>query len=123
MATWVDRAIAEFGRSIGVGQLSFGEAGVLSLQLDAFGTLFIEQAEGCVLIYLARSIPLPHNGTAARLLTLSHYDEGLPMAVNPGLRGEDAFVLSVRVPESEFSLPLLEQAMALLLERQRRMDG
>lgn len=108
--------LAEFGRSLGMERLHWSDAGVVALDFDARGTLYLENLEDDLLIYLVRGVDL-RDGKLKLLhhaLRLCHYREGLPYTVHSGLKDQTSLVFSVRLPGNEITLPSLEEVLEML---------
>ena len=118
---WVEDTIRDFGRGMGVENLSFNNEGFLCLDIETLGSLFIERIEEAVIVYLAREIPQHVTGILGKALALCHYREGLPFAVNAAFREENLLIFSVRLSENEVSLPVLERAVDLIMEQHRKV--
>lgn len=122
--SWVDDTIRDFGRGMGMEDLALNNSGLLCLDFEALGSLFIEQAEEAVLVYLVREMPRHDTLNLQRAMTLCHYREGLPFAVNAAFREENHLVFIARVSENDFSLPTLERAIDLLTKlHQKVLEG
>lgn len=122
--SWVDDTIRDFGRGMGMEDLALNHNGLLCLDFEALGSLFIEQAEEAVLVYLVRELPRHDTVNLQRALALCHYREGLPFAVNVAFREENHLVFIARVPENDFSLPTLEKSIDLLTKlHQKVLEG
>lgn len=114
--TWAAGIIAEFGRSIGIEQLSPDPdiGGAVQLTFGGDGILGLEPGEDELLIYLARAVP-PHDADIkARALAAVGPEQGWTWPVHAGTRGADRLVFLVRLPQSEVTLATLEQALELL---------
>ena len=99
---------------MGIENLSLNPNRVLCLDIQGMGTLFIEQTEADMLIYLVRRFPQHASGVYAKALALCHYREALPFAVNAAFKEDDQLVFLARLRQEEFSLPVLEQVIDLL---------
>lgn len=108
--------LAEFGQSLGLPGLQWPQSGVLALDFDTRGTLFLEDRDDDLLIYLMRSITQPDRAMAILKTALQccHYHQGLPYVVHPALRGETDLVFLTRLPSRDVTLPELERVMDTL---------
>lgn len=104
---WVDETVAAFGQSMGLQHLAFNDHGVVSLTIEGTGVLNLERRDETVLLYLARSFDALASGRARRALALAHHREGHPFPLTAGLKGTDALVFLLRIPERAFSLDTL----------------
>lgn len=111
---FVDQTLDDYGRGVGLDDLRFNEQGVASLHFEEMGTLLVERLEDAVLVYLIREIERPNSEVYARALELCHWDHNPPYLVNVALRHEGYLAFSVRLDQTEFSLPTIERVVALL---------
>lgn len=111
--TWVDDTLRTFGQSMNLDPLNFNERGVICLDIEHTGRLYLEREEEHILIYLTRNVPPYAHGVYAKALSLCHFKESLPYDVHAGKR-EDHLVFLIRMPATAFSPPNLERALALL---------
>ena len=114
MTSVVNTTVTEFGQSLGLPELAFNDSGALSLSVEGLGMLFMERGEGTVLIYLARAIPRFIDTVLERALELCHYSQGHFTDVQPGLKGEDVLIFSVRIRDHAFSLHTINETIRLL---------
>ncbi|HVJ68525.1 MAG TPA: CesT family type III secretion system chaperone [Caulifigura sp.] len=112
--SWVDDALASFGRSLGFNDLRFRGQGPVSLEFDRLGTLFFEPQDGHILTYVVRKLDRPDAEFYARALDISHWRHHHAFPVSAGLHGETELTFAVRISESEFTLPTIERAVDLL---------
>ena len=108
--------LAEFGQSLGIPGLQWPQSNVLALDFDILGTLFLENCDDDLLVYLVRPIAQSDQTAAVLKAALQHchYRQGLPYAVQPGLRGDTGLVFLVRLPARDVTLPELERVMNTL---------
>lgn len=118
-AHWIHDTLAQFGQQLGLPELSLDDNGAAQLTLQAGGILAVEPAaaSGDVLVYLGR--PLGFDGPAVlrRALARAHHSAGSPMPVQVALRGdgpEALLLVLVRVPEREFTTPMLSRVVDYL---------
>lgn len=118
---WVRDALAEFGRQLGIEQLSFGSHGVAQLVLQSGGLVAVEPVRRGdrdeVLIYLGRPVGHQAGALLQRALARAHWREGGPYPVQVALRGDgpDAMLLAlVRLPERAFTGQSLAHAVDYL---------
>lgn len=118
---WIQDAVADFGRQLGIDGLDFGTHGVMQLQLASGGFIAVEPVKGGredeVLVYLGR--PVAHQAVQAIGVALArcHWRNGGPLPVQVGLRGtgSDAVLLAlVRLPERTFTAQALVHAVEFL---------
>ena len=109
--------VAELGRSLGIEGLAMPEGRPLALRFDRRGSLYVEDRDEILLVYLARDIDLGADRAAGRpeaCLRLCHYSQGLAYPVHPGLRAERTLVFLVRLPSEQVTLPEIERVLELL---------
>lgn len=121
--TWFARAVAEFGRGIGVEALRPGEAGAVQFAFANGDLLCLEEAADEMLVYLMREIPAHDPEIKLRALALCRPDLHWPWPVQAGLRGPDRLLFLARLPAREASLPQLEKALELLMRLHRNTPG
>ncbi len=112
--SWVEQTISEFGNSVGIDALSLNDAGIVTLQFERLGALYIERREAELLVYLVRELSHPDADTFREALLVCHHQRRHPFPIHAGLRGENHLVLLARIPETDFILPNLESAIHLL---------
>lgn len=108
--------LTAFGRSLGLADFRWPDAGMAAFEFDARGTLYLEQREETLLVYLTRTLDLHQCGPELlkSALRLCHYQHQWPYIVQTGLRGESQLVFLARFLVREITLPELEQALELL---------
>ena len=114
--------LTEFGRSLGLAGFRWPDAGMAAFEFDVRGTLYLEERDETLLIYLTRNLDLRHCGPDLfkTALRLCHYRHQWPYTVQVGLRGESQLVFLARLPAREVTLPALEQALELLTRLHER---
>lgn len=113
---WVDHAVDDFGRGLGLPGLAFNNQGVASLEGADLGALFLERVDGGLLVYLARELDRAEGELLARALELCHWRHNRWASVNAALRGDRVLVFSVLLPAPSVDLPTLQRAVSLLEE-------
>ncbi|NJN46462.1 MAG: hypothetical protein HC808_08285 [Candidatus Competibacteraceae bacterium] len=111
-----NQVLAEFGHSMGMGDLTWPDSGVVVLEFESRGELYLEDRDDALLVYLVRNIDT-RGGTLNLLknaLQLCHYRQVLPYVVQVGLRGESSLVFLIRLPANEANLPELERVLDTL---------
>jgi type III secretion system chaperone SycN len=109
-------AIAEFGHNLGMPGLNWSDSGVIVLDFAIRGTLFLEDHDDALLMYLVRTI----DSAADRLsvlqtaLQLCHYRERLPYPVQPGLSTDAKLTFFVQLAAADVTLPELERILETL---------
>lgn len=119
--TWVHETLADFGRQMGLPDLDFGQHGVAQLQLESGGLLAVEPVQrgdaAEVLVYLGRPLGWDAAPLLRRAAQRAHHSEAGAWPVQLAVRGDspDALLLAlVRLPEREFTLQALGQAVDYL---------
>jgi type III secretion system chaperone SycN len=109
-----EHVIAEFGRRMGLPALALERDKPVQLRIEGMGSLFIEEAEEDVLLYLARDFP-PHDRDAPRrALALCRCGLARPFPVQAGLYKNNTLVFLTRFTPKTFSLQGLEQTVPVL---------
>lgn len=114
--------LTEFGRNLGLADFRWPDSGVAIFEFATRGTLYLEEQDESLLIYLARSLDV-HQCTPDLLKTalrLCHYQHQWPCAVQVGLRNESQLVFLARRSRREVTLPELEQTLELLTRLHER---
>jgi len=112
--SWTDATLADFGRQLGIDGLAFGPGGFVQFDWRDGAVLGIHRGSEDVSIYLVRQLDYDRPPVLRRALQLCDWRNGWPFAVQAGLRGDAELVFSARLPERDFTLPALEQAVELL---------
>jgi type III secretion system chaperone SycN len=112
--SWVDEALADFGRGLGFSDLRFQGNSPVSLEFDRLGTLCFEREDQHVLTYVVRALERPDAEFLARALDMCHWRHHHAFPVQAGLHGENMLTFAIRVPESDFTLPTIERVVDLL---------
>jgi type III secretion system chaperone SycN len=109
-----EHVIAEFGRRMGLPSLIMERDKPVQLHIEGMGSLFIEDAEEAVLLYLARDFPSHDRDAPRRALALCRSGLARPFPVNAGLYKNNTLVFLTRFSPKTFSLQGLEQAVPVL---------
>lgn len=117
--------LTEWGESLGLGQLIWPDSGVITLSFEQRGTLYLEQRDTALLVYLARELDRWKDTleTLKLALRMCHYRENLPYPVQVGLKGESSLVFSVRFNTESTTLPELEYAVELLTRLHQQVQA
>lgn len=115
--TWAASIIAEFGRSIGIDDLTPDEeaGGAVQMAFGADGLLCLEPTEDHLLVYLAREIPEHDLAIKVRALRAVRPDKPWAWPVQVGTRGPGRLLFLVRLPQRDASLSALEQVLDILV--------
>jgi type III secretion system chaperone SycN len=106
--------IAEFGRRMGLPDLTLEPDKPVQLFIQGMGTLFIENAEEEILLYLARGFPPHDQDVPRRALELCRPGLARPFPVYAGLYKQTTLVFLTRFSRERFSVQSLEQAVPVL---------
>ena len=109
-----EHVIAEFGRRMGLPSLAMERDKPAQLHIEGMGSLFIEQAEEEILLYLARDFPMYDRDAPRRALALCRRDLARPFPVHAGLYKNNTLIFLTRFSAKTFSLQGLEQAVPAL---------
>lgn len=112
--SWIDDAVSDFGRTMGLEPLAFNSSGVINLVFEVSGALYLERADSALLVYLCREIDRPSAELYAAALELCHWRHNHDYPVNAALHQDKTLVFSVRLTEEQVSVPALEQVIQLL---------
>lgn len=120
----IEDTLAAFGRSLGMPDLRLRTNGSVVLSLQSIGTLAFDVAgrtQDHVILSLSR--PLPQNARVdhRELLKLAHVRHRSALPVHVGLR-QDQLVLAVVIPDHEFTLPRITEAIRLLDRRHQSAE-
>jgi len=117
--SWIDDALAEYGRQLGVPGLALGEHGVAQLALQAGGLLAVEPARGGadVLVYLGRPLGFEGPAVLRGALAAAHHSAAplMPLQLAVSGDGPEALLIAlVRVPGPEFTAQTLGRVVDYL---------
>ena len=114
---WRDNIIREIGEGMGVQGLGFGDQGVVCFEFESNGSLFMEQQESGVLVYLRKEIdaynPLP---VMEKALRECHYTNSFPWSLQAAIKDDQLFI-SLFMIDDQFNRPSVENAMQYLLSK------
>ncbi len=116
---WIHDTVARYGQQLGLPGLELGSNGAAQLVLQAGGMLAVEHAPdaGDVLVYLGRPVGFDGAAVLRHALKRAHYSAAGLMPVQIALRGdgpEALLLVLVRVPEREFTPPVLSRVVDYL---------
>lgn len=115
----LDYEIEAFGRRLGLDALAFSPEGVVRLDIENIGSVYVEKSEqgasSEILVYLAAPVPAHDEEAARRLLELCDYRRGYALPVFAGVFSGRA-VLLTRMPEASATAASLENALRFLAE-------
>ena len=114
---WRDEVLADVGNGMGVNGLNFGAEGVICFEYERSGSLYMEQKDEGVLMYLHRDIdsynPLP---AMEQALKECHYTNSYNWPLQGGLK-EDQLFIGLFLSDDEFNRPDVEKAIQYLISK------
>ena len=114
---WVQQTLVDFGRSIGIDNLTLNDQGVAQLQLQSGQLLAVEHVGDEVLIYTAQMLAFEDTGLKLRALKATNFRNSGTYPLQIGVAGggiDEMLIVLTRVPERKFTLPLLSHALDYL---------
>lgn len=118
---WIDPLLVQFCQDLGL-TLGDDPQPLIQLELEQSGTLQLEQHQGQLTLWLARSLPWHQSGDAIRrAMTLTAAAQAPALPVRVGWLAEDRLILFVTLDERALTLPLLHQALRTLTQLQREV--
>lgn len=114
--SWVEDTLRTFGESIQINDLDFNHNGVVCLNIEKTGTLYLEKGDDTVRIYLSREKQPYETDYAARALSAVHYRENLPFPITAAMRDDNTLIFIAVIPESDFSPPNLDRILEILTQ-------
>ncbi|HQU08828.1 MAG TPA: hypothetical protein PLV25_02570 [Opitutales bacterium] len=110
----IENMLQIFAKNLGFDSLEFNDKGVIELDIDSIGQLYLEKTTEGILAYLAREIPYAQSSHFIRALELVHPREHLPINVSAVLHGPNQLLFVTHIKENQCDIPTLEQAIATL---------
>ena len=125
MAGLADQTVADFGRSMGMDGLAFDENGLVCLEIERTGTLYLEyrQQEQQILVYLARTMDSLQDQWLEQALARCHYQYNHQRPVYCGLKGDNVLFFLVKFTENTFVVNELSDALDLLVQQHEAVSG
>lgn len=108
---WIDGEVEAYGRSMGLEGLRFNRNGVVCLDLESLGTLFLERGDKEILVYLARKMRNAGKAGLKKAMALCHFHHASPFPTHVGFLEGERLVFLARIPEREITLPVLEKVL------------
>jgi type III secretion system chaperone SycN len=112
-----------YGRSMGMGGLGFDRNGVVCLDFESRGTLFLERGERELLAYLVREMRDAGEEGLERAMALCHFRHAPPFPTCTGFLEGGRLVFLVRIPETDVTLPVLEKVLDHLSRMHEMVAG
>ncbi|USE35283.1 hypothetical protein [Endozoicomonas sp. SCSIO W0465] len=114
---WRNNVISEFAEAMGIRGFDFGDTGVACFEIEGAGSLYMEQKEDGILMYLAREIdPFNNLPILENALAECHYKKSVSYPLQVGVR-ENQLVICLFVDDSDFTRPTVESAMQFLINK------
>jgi len=120
---WTDETLRQFGKSIGIEGLGFNTRNVCCLSLKESGELYIEKKDDLVFVYLARRLPRISEKALEKALSLTHFRNPWPLPVSSGLRDDDHLIFITWIATEDFSLPVLDEAIRLVMSLHQQVQN
>ncbi len=117
----IDATLQDFGSSMGIHDLRCNEQGILKLDIEGLGSLFIEKAEALVTLYLVKPLDFPTLTTLKQALAFCHPNESPLCPVSAGLSREEELAFITHLLPCEFNLPNLEARIEGLKQLHNRV--
>jgi type III secretion system chaperone SycN len=118
---WVHDTLADFGKQLGIADLTFGTHGVAQLELQSGGLIAVEPVSrgmvNEVLVYIIQPLGFDAAMLMRRALARAHFAHADALPVQVAVRGEDSaaqLIMLVRLPERSFTLQTLGHAIDFL---------
>jgi type III secretion system chaperone SycN len=108
--------VSEFGRSLGLDDLTLAESGGVVLEIDRIGALGFDTAgagSDAVVVSLSRPLRPGWAGRWSEVLARTHYRERLGVPLQAGVWG-DQIVFAAVLPTADFSLSRISEVMRAL---------
>lgn len=109
----LEHEIAQLGQRMGIANFALSAEGMMALEVDGMGRLYLERKPGELLVYLARPSPPHDRDMPRRLLAACHHGKGHPVPLSAGLHKEQAILLT-RMAERDVTTASLENAVTYL---------
>ncbi len=116
----LEHEIEEFGRRMGLANLTLTQGAVAALELEGAGRIYLERMADDVLVYLARPAPAYDHALPRRILTACHYNRAHPFPLCGGMHQGQAMLIA-RVAERNVTTAFLENMAQYLLGQMDRL--
>ena len=111
---WIQSAIEEFGKSLGLANLSLQGSGSVQLFFEKLGLLTIQPAEEHVRVCLVRQQPFLTAQQLETALTLCHWEQNPQFAIQVGLIDEDQLMFVSLIPNQQLRGGTLQETLSRL---------
>lgn len=112
--SWIQSTLNEFGKYINIPNLEFNDKGIICLDFKDGKSLFIEQNDNAMFIYLAVNLQNHNHRNLSELLKLTHYKYGRKWLLNVAINEDDTIFLIVKISSTEFTATNLQDIMEML---------
>lgn len=125
----VNETIQEFGKTIGVNALTVNKHGVVHMEIDNIGDLFIDErdkddeSKHSVYIYLLRIYDFSTEKLYKNAMFLCLDNIGLEYTVNPVLRNDNALGFLIKHRAEDFTMQSLSKSIDILQDMQDRLQN
>ncbi|MDR1458181.1 MAG: hypothetical protein LBI37_01505 [Puniceicoccales bacterium] len=119
----IDTVIQELGGLVGFSNLKKNEHGVVHLEIQTIGHLFIDVRDDSTFMYLLRSHRFPSSRLYMKALELCNPQAGYQFPVNPVLQDDDMLGFAIKHSCNNFTIGKLEDSIKLLTDLQDRLGG
>ncbi len=114
---WRNNVITELGEGMGIRGLDFGDTGVVCFQIEGAGSLYMEQKDDGILMYLVRDMDSFNNlSILERALAECHYKKSFPYPLQVGVQENQLFIC-LFIHDVDFNRPGVESAMQFLMNK------
>lgn len=117
----IDATIEDFGNSMGMSQLSFGDKDFIHLSIQNTGELYLEKEEDHLIMYLVRTVDFPTLKHYSQALELSHYTFPQPLVITPGLHQDNQLAFITHFDSENAILPNITLAIDILRKAHDRI--
>ncbi|MDR2397010.1 MAG: hypothetical protein LBD69_04115 [Puniceicoccales bacterium] len=114
----IENYLLQFGESMGITGLKFGQTGCLRFEVENAGTIYLERVEEEIFFYILKDFNLLN-------LPYSYYKEALVMTANqetysflihPIAKENNLLGFFLRLPELSCDLPMLNKVFNFLMQ-------
>ena len=120
----IENYLLEFGKSMGIQNLAFGEKGCIRFDFKQDGTIYIERFNEEIFFYILKDfnlLPIPYEYYREALL-LAENQEMYSFIVQAIAKGDQLLGFFVRMPEVECDLTVLNKMFNLFLNLIKTLD-
>ena len=118
---WVDEALEQFGKHMGIDRLRFNDNGLCGLDMENGSALYLETKEDHFYIYFAKTIEYIDDNKLARALSAAHFTNGLRAPLAAGLKDGNKLVFFTWMPLQDVTPPSMEEAVKWVMSAHEGM--